>query len=62
MNRCPTTATPSVSTSATRTGTASRYYEMPASEWGHEEGQYLIGGTAKGRLPGPWDEEPARVR
>jgi hypothetical protein len=35
---------------------------MPASEWGNEEGQYMIGGTEKGRLPGPWDEEPTRVR
>ena len=30
--------------------------EMPADEWGHEDGQYMIGATAKGRLPGPWDE------
>ena len=37
-------------------------YEMPREEWGHQEGQYMIGATEKGRLPGPWDEEPARVR
>ena len=37
-------------------------YEMPREEWGHEEGQYMIGATEKGRLPGPWDEEPTRVR
>jgi catechol-2,3-dioxygenase len=37
-------------------------YEMPAEEWGHEDGKFMIGATAKGRLPGPWDEEPARVR
>ena len=36
-------------------------YEMPAGEWGHEEGKYMIGATDKGRLPGPWDEEPARA-
>ena len=32
-------------------------YEMPASQWGHDESGYMIGGTKKGRLPGPWDEE-----
>jgi catechol 2,3-dioxygenase len=36
-------------------------YEMPREEWGHEEGEYMIGGTEKGRMPGPWDEELARV-
>ena len=35
-------------------------YEMPASEWGHDESGYMIGGTEKGRLSGPWDEEIAR--
>ncbi len=37
-------------------------YEMPRDKWGHDESRYMIGGTAKGRLPGPWDEEPARGR
>ncbi len=37
-------------------------YEMPRQEWGHQDGQYMIGATPKGRLPGPWDDEPARVR
>jgi catechol 2,3-dioxygenase len=35
-------------------------YEMPASQWGHDESGYMIGGTQKGRLPGPWDEEIAQ--
>ena len=35
-------------------------YEMPRSEWGHDENGYMIGGTEKGRMPGPWDEELAR--
>ena len=35
-------------------------YEMPRSEWGHDENEYMIGGTEKGRMPGPWDEELAR--
>ena len=35
-------------------------YEMPASEWGHDPSAYMIGGTEKGRMPGPWDEEIAR--
>jgi len=35
-------------------------YEMPASEWGHDANGYMIGGTQKGRMPGPWDEEIAR--
>ena len=34
-------------------------YEMPASEWGHDESAYMIGGTKKGRLSGPWDAEIA---
>ena len=34
-------------------------YEMPASEWGHDPNSYMIGGTRKGRLSGPWDEELA---
>lgn len=33
--------------------------EMPASEWGHDPSSYMIGGTQKGRMPGPWDEELA---
>jgi catechol 2,3-dioxygenase len=40
-------------------------YEMPSSEWGHDANGYMIGGTQRGRLPGPWDEEmvrDARVR
>ena len=36
-------------------------YELPVEEWGHQDGEYMIGATEKGRLPGPWDEEPARV-
>ena len=32
-------------------------YEMPSSEWGHDESSYMIGGTEKGRLSGPWDTE-----
>ena len=35
-------------------------YEMPAGQWGHDESGYMIGGTEKGRLSGPWDEEIAR--
>jgi catechol 2,3-dioxygenase len=35
-------------------------YEMPASQWGHDESRYMIGGTQKGRMPGPWDEEIAQ--
>ena len=35
-------------------------YEMPASEWGHDPSGYMIGGTQKGRLSGPWDEELAK--
>jgi catechol-2,3-dioxygenase len=35
-------------------------YEMPASQWNHDESGYMIGGTQKGRLPGPWDEEIAQ--
>ncbi len=31
-------------------------YEMPASEWGHDPSDYMIGGTQKGRMSGPWDE------
>ena len=34
-------------------------YEMPRNEWGHDESKQMIGGTAKGRLSGPWDEEMA---
>ena len=34
-------------------------YEMPREEWGHDESGYMIGGTEKGRLSGPWDEELA---
>lgn len=34
-------------------------YEMPAEEWGHDPAGYMIGGTRKGRLSGPWDEELA---
>ena len=34
-------------------------YEMPASQWGHDTNSYMIGGTQKGRMPGPWDEELA---
>ena len=36
-------------------------YEMPSSEWGHDESKYMIGGTEHGRLSGPWDEEIAKV-
>ena len=28
-------------------------YEMPSSEWGHDENKYMIGGTKHGRLSGP---------
>jgi catechol 2,3-dioxygenase len=35
-------------------------YEMPSSEWGHDANGYMIGGTQRGRLPGPWDEDIAR--
>ena len=35
-------------------------YEMPASQWGHDESGYMIGGTQKGRMPGPWNEEIAQ--
>ena len=35
-------------------------YEMPSSEWGHDEKNYMIGGTKHGRLSGPWDAEIAR--
>jgi hypothetical protein len=33
---------------------------MPSSEWGHDPSGYMIGGTQRGRLPGPWDEDIAR--
>lgn len=32
-------------------------YEMPIAEWGHNPNKYMIGGTQKGRLSGPWDAE-----
>ena len=32
-------------------------YEMPSSEWGHDENEYMIGGTEKGRMSGPWDAD-----
>ena len=35
-------------------------YEMPSSAWGHDANSYMIGGTQRGRLSGPWDEEIAR--
>ena len=35
-------------------------YEMPSSEWGHDEKEYMIGGTEKGRMSGPWDAEIAK--
>jgi catechol 2,3-dioxygenase len=35
-------------------------YEMPASQWGHDESGYMIGSTQKGRMPGPWDEAIAQ--
>ena len=35
-------------------------YEMPASQWGHDQSGYMIGGAQKGRLPGPWNEELAQ--
>ena len=35
-------------------------YEMPSGEWGHDESSYMIGGTKKGRLHGPWDAEIAK--
>jgi catechol 2,3-dioxygenase len=35
-------------------------YEMPSSEWGHDPKGYMIGGTQRGRLSGPWDEDIAR--
>ena len=35
-------------------------YEMPSSEWGHDENNQMIGGTKRGRLSGPWDAEIAR--
>jgi|TARA_B100000809_G_scaffold61513_1_gene58214 catechol 2,3-dioxygenase len=34
-------------------------YEMPAEQWGHDPNKYLMGGTPKGRLSGPWDVEIA---
>ena len=34
-------------------------YEMPSSEWGHDESGYMISRTEKGRLSGPWDTEIA---
>ena len=34
-------------------------YEMPSSEWGHDESSYMISRTEKGRLSGPWDTEIA---
>jgi len=36
-------------------------YEMPREQWGHDESGYMIGGTEKGRLSGPWDEELAAL-
>ena len=35
-------------------------YEMPRSEWGHDENKYMIGGSQHGRLSGPWDAEMAK--
>ena len=35
-------------------------YEMPADQWGHDDSKYMIGGTQKGRLSGPWDADIAR--
>ena len=35
-------------------------YEMPAGEWGHDESKYKIGGTQRGRMPGPGDADIAR--
>ena len=35
-------------------------YEMPRSQWGHDASGYMIGGTEKGRLSGPWDAELSR--
>ncbi len=35
-------------------------YEMPRSEWGHDENKYMIGGTQHGRMSGPWDAEMAK--
>ena len=35
-------------------------YEMPSSEWGNEKNSYMIGGTEKGRMSGPWDAEIAK--
>jgi len=35
-------------------------YEMPSGEWEHDENNYMIGGTKRGRLSGPWDAEIAR--
>jgi short chain dehydrogenase len=35
-------------------------YERPSSEWGHDPTRDMIGGTQRGRLPGPWDEDLAR--
>jgi hypothetical protein len=33
---------------------------MPSHEWGHGPNGYMIGGTQRGRLSGPWDEDIAR--
>ena len=35
-------------------------YEMPSSEWGHDENRQMIGSTEHGRLSGPWDAEMAK--
>ena len=52
---------PSVSTSGTPTATESKVpNEMPSSEWGDDANSYMIGGTQRGRLSGPWDEEIAK--
>ena len=36
-------------------------YEMPASEWGNDPSKYMIGGTEKGRMSGPWDADIAKA-
>jgi len=36
-------------------------YEMPATEWGNDPSKYMIGGTEKGRMSGPWDADIAKA-
>jgi catechol 2,3-dioxygenase len=38
------------------------YYEMPRSEWPHEEHVFTRELMGNGRFPGPWDAELAAQR